>query len=159
MRVDNLRISKLSLFLHMGASKPKLWAIKYLMGISYKHPVKISHFGLFQYLSYCHDSWFVGRTCSDISSPKGGPFKAYLNIILCIFNQYSMLHSSDINDIVNAKWQYILSDEGHLPRPLLPPIRGQINNPKMISHVPGGIPHLAGVWSCPFASQVMGQRD
>ena len=44
MRADNLRISKLSLFLHMGASKPKLWAIKYLMGISYKHPVKNQSF-------------------------------------------------------------------------------------------------------------------
>ena len=26
-----------------------------------------------------------------------------------------MLHSSDINDIVNAKWHYILSDQGHIP--------------------------------------------
>ena len=44
-----------------------------------------------------------------------------------------MLHSSDINDIVNAKWHYILSDES------------QISNPKEKSPVPGGIPHLAGV--------------
>ena len=56
-----------------------------------------------------------------------------------------MLHSIDINDIVNAKWHYILSIEGHQPRPLLPPVRGQINNPKMKSRVPGGIPHLVGV--------------
>ena len=42
---------------------------------------------------------------------------------------------SDINDIVNANWYYILSDEGHLPRPLLPPVRGQIRNPKMKSPV------------------------
>ena len=47
-----------------------------------------------------------------------------------------MLHSSDINDIVNANWHYILSDEGHLPRPLLPPFRDQIRNPKMKSPVP-----------------------
>ena len=48
-----------------------------------------------------------------------------------------MLHSSDINDIVNAKWHYILSDEGHIPRPLLPPVRGQqftiIRFPEQIS--------------------------
>ena len=30
-----------------------------------------------------------------------------------------MLHSSDINGIVNAKWHYILSDECHLPRPCI----------------------------------------
>ena len=46
-----------------------------------------------------------------------------------------------VDDIVNAKWHYILSDEGHLPRPLLPQVRGQISNPEMKSLVPGGIPN------------------
>ena len=46
-----------------------------------------------------------------------------------------------VDDKVNAKWHYILSDEGHLPRPLLPQVRGQISNPEMKSLVPGGIPN------------------
>ena len=67
VKAENLRISKLSKLIHMGNSKQKLWAIKYIWAAIYKHPVSmISHFGLFQFLSFCHVSLHI----SDNLSPN-----------------------------------------------------------------------------------------
>ena len=41
MKAENLRIPKLSLLLHLGDSKPGLWAIKHDLAFFLRHPVSI----------------------------------------------------------------------------------------------------------------------